>query len=260
MKIDETGMNELILGLPLGGVLVHAAPSATVAEQPGVATAPDTPLQDERTRLNPTRTILWLAIGICVATMAWITYQGELMATHAPEPRIPELPVQPQKVERPEVPTLEPLPPLTNDWPEPAPVVVAKENDEPASTHPRVAEDPKQVTVTRPIQTKAVAVPAPQPIKTHSAALDSTSSLNASMPASTPPKETRPAAARPAPEKIDGAAIGIISASNDKLIMSVDGSFRAYRPGERLPFNEVLVSVRNGTITTDRRVIELAQP
>lgn len=256
MKIDETGMNELILGLPLGGVLVHAAPSATVAEQPGVAPAPGTPLQDERARLNPTRTILWLAIGICVATMAWITYQGELMAIHAPEPRIPELPVQPQKVERPEVPTLEPLPPLTNDWAEPAPVVVAKEKDGPASTHPRVAEDPKQVTVTRPIQAKAVAVPAP--IKTHSAAPDSTSSPN--MPASTPPKETRPAAARPAPEKIDGAAIGIISASNDKLIMSVDGSFRAYRPGERLPFNEVLVSVRNGTITTDRRVIELAQP
>lgn len=250
MKIDETGMNGLILGLPLGGVLVHAATSATVAEQPGVAPAVGTPLQDERTRLNPTRTILWLAIGICVATMAWITYQGELMAIPTPEPKVHELPIQ-QKVERLEVPTLEPLPPLTSDWTEPAPVVIAK--DDPASTHPPVAEDPKQVTGTHSIQKKAVAVPAPQRIKAHP---DST----ASIPAPAPPKETRPAATALAPEKIDGAALGIISVANDKLVMSVDGSFRTYRPGERLPFNEVLVSVKNRTITTDRRVIELSQP
>lgn len=255
MKIGETGMNELImneliLSLPLGGVLVHAAPSAAVAEQPGVASTPGTPLQDERPRLNPTRTILWLAIGICVATMAWMASHGELMTTSAPKPGIST--TLPQEIWRLEVPMLEPLPPLTNDWTEPAPVVIAK--DDPASMHPPVTEDPKQVMGIHPIRKKAAAVSVPQPIKAHSAP-DSTSSVPVA------PKATRATSATTlAPEKIDGAALGIISAANDKLVMSVDGSFRAYRPGERLPFNEVLVSVRNGTITTDRRVIELAQP
>lgn len=258
MKIDETGMNQLILGLPLGGVLVHAAPSATVAEQPGVVAVPGTPLQDERTRLNPTRTILWLAMGICVAAMAWMASQGALMPIPTPKPKVAMLPAQPQKVERLEVPTLEPLPPLTNDLIEPV-VVAAKDSHGPM--HPRLAEDPKPVTKARTIQKRAAADPAPQPIKAHSAP-DSTGNHGAGVQAPAPPlpKQTRPAAAVLAPEKIDGAALGIISAANDKLVMSVDGSFRTYRPGERLPFNEVLVSVKNRTITTDRRVIELSQP
>lgn len=255
MKIDETGMNELILGLPLGGVLAHAAPFATVAEQPNIAPVPAIPPQNERIRFNPTRAILWLAMGICVVTVAWMTSQGAPMPT--PKPKIAMLPPQPQKLERLEVSTLEPLPPLR----EPAPVVAAKKY--PAPTYPPVVEDPKLVTEARPIHKRTAAIHAPWPIKAHSAS-DSTATDNpgVSMPAQVPvpPKQTRPAAAVLVPEKIDGAALGIISAANDKLVMSVDGSFRVYRPGERLPFNEMLVSVKNGTITTDRRVIELAQP
>jgi hypothetical protein len=260
MKIDEAGMNGLILGLPLGGVLAHAGTSATVVE-PQAAGAP---LRSEQANHTPgqARPVLWprpvllLTLGACVGTMAWMIFQGAMVPTPTPEQTILMPQVQPQKIERVEVPTLEPLPPLTNSLVEPQVI-------EPASADPSVAEDqvtPKQATAANPVQKKAVAI-VPQHIKVHPVAAP-IGSPQTSMPAPALPakKEARPSAVTLAPEKIDGAAIGIISAANDKLIMSVDGSFRVFRPGERLPFNEVLVSVRNGTITTDRRVFELAQP
>lgn len=250
MKINEAGMNALILGMPLGGVFAHAAPSTLAAEPP--SSTPDAQIQSAQAHPsnNPTRPVLWLAVGICVATAAWMIAQGEHLVN--PVPKVTKLSEQPQKVERAEVPALEPLkplPPLTVGWTE-FPAADAAQNGL-APTHSPAAENRKRVAETRPVQKKPIAAAA-QPSKAHVAP-------DPAMPAAAIPKEARAPAAALVPEKIDGAALGIISASNDKLVMSVDGSFRIFRPGERLPFNEVLVSVRNGRITTDKRAIELAQ-
>lgn len=258
MKINEAGMNALILGLPLGGVLTHAGPSVPVAEPPPNG-APDAQTQSAQAlpSRNPARPIQWLAMGICVAAAAWMVTQGGYLASPVPETKVTTLPEQPHKVERTEVPALEPLPPLTKDWPE-LPAEAATAQNESAPAHSVAAEDRKQVAETRPVQKKA-APAAPQHNKVHSDPAVVVTPRPTMPPAAAMPKEARQSAVAPVPEKIDGAAIGIISTSNDKLVMSVDGSFRIFRPGDRLPFNEVLVSVRNGRITTDKRAIELVQ-
>lgn len=251
MKIDESGMNALILGMPLADVLPHVGSSASIAELPK---EPPGQVQSEHqphTR-NPTRRILWLALGIFAATAAWLLIPGN----PTPEPKATQLLEKPQKVEQVKVPALEPLPPLPEVWAATPAAVAANPGTPPA--HLSAAADPEHAV--RPTQKKVTAHARPL-TKAHPAPGPIGLAPQASVPpASAMPKEVRPSAVAPVPERIDGAAIGIISASNDKLVMSVDGSFRTFRPGERLPFNEVLVSVRNRTITTDRRVIELAQP
>lgn len=251
MKIDESGMNALILGMPLASVLAHAGPVASIAEPPTNECPGDAQSAQPSPSSNPTRRILWLAMGIFVATGTWLLLPG----SQAPEPKASKPLEEPRKVEQIKVPALEPLPPLPEVWTATPAAVTANPETPPA--HLSAAADPEHAV--RPTQKKVTvrarpltkANPAPGPIG---------HAPQASVPpASAMPKDARPSAVAPAPERIDGAAIGIISASKDKLVMSVDGSFRTFRPGERLPFNEVLVSVRNGTITTDRRVIELAQ-